>query len=340
MGKKIFFLLADLTQGLHDDLALLLGGQRLHNGRLDNGHQGHVGIRRHGDGAQQGRGQQGGDEDGRGAVRAADDTHGGRLCAGEAQQTAAHIGQEDAQLGRSAQQQALGVGDQGTKVGHGAHAHENKAGIDAQLDTQVQHIDQTNADSDITEGNAIGGKVLLGSYQGVQLVGQRAHGLGAAGGKLCHQVIEHTGVERTLRRRHQGVGVRLEHIGRYAVCQHFREELCRDGLPAEQVPVDVSAGEQDLVEHLRAGQVRHQHTECDGYQQQRLKLLDDTQKQQHNGNDQHNGTLPVVALEKLVKAGAYKEIGNSFHVQSSGVSRWCTAARRTPRRRPWSQTRR
>ena len=105
---------------------------------------------------------------------------------------------------RSAQQQALGVGDQGTKVGHGAHAHENKAGIDAQLDTQVQHIDQTDADSDITEGNAIGGEVLLGSYQGVQLVGQRAHGLGAAGGKLCHQVIEHTGVERTLRRRHQG----------------------------------------------------------------------------------------------------------------------------------------
>ena len=102
----------------------------------------------------------------------------------------------------------------------------------------------------------------------------------------------------------------------------------------------MTAGEQYLVEHLRAGQVRHQHTECDGYQQQRLKLLDDTQKQQHNGNDQHNGTLPVVALEKLVKAGAYKEIGNSFHVQSSGVSRWCTAARRTPRRRPWSQTRR
>ncbi len=61
------------------------------------------------------------------------------------------IGQEDAQLGGCAQQQALGVGDQGAEVGHGAHAHEDEAGIDAQLDAQIQHVDQTDADSDITE---------------------------------------------------------------------------------------------------------------------------------------------------------------------------------------------
>ncbi len=116
--------------------------------------------------------------------------------------------------------------------------------------------------------------------EGGELVGQRAHGLGAAGGKLCHQVVDDIGAEQVLRGGHHRVGVRLEHIGRDAVCQHFREKLCRDGLAAEQVPVDVPSGKQDLVEHPRTGQVRHQHAEGDGDKQQRLELFDDTQKQQ------------------------------------------------------------
>ena len=33
-----------------------------------------------------------------------------------------------------AQQQGLGVGDEGTEVRHSAHAHEDQAGIDTQLD--------------------------------------------------------------------------------------------------------------------------------------------------------------------------------------------------------------
>ena len=54
--------------------------------------------------------------------------------AGEAHETAAHEGDEDAQLGGRAQQQGLGVGDEGTEVRHSAHAHEDQAGIDTQLD--------------------------------------------------------------------------------------------------------------------------------------------------------------------------------------------------------------
>ena len=48
--------LGDLAQGLHDDLPLRLGGEQAHDGGLDDGHQGHVAVGRHADGAQQLRG--------------------------------------------------------------------------------------------------------------------------------------------------------------------------------------------------------------------------------------------------------------------------------------------
>ena len=79
IGKQTFSVLETGAQLGHDDLALLLGGQQLHDGRLDDGHQRHVGIRRNRDRPQQLRRQLGGDEDGGRAVRAADDADGGRL---------------------------------------------------------------------------------------------------------------------------------------------------------------------------------------------------------------------------------------------------------------------
>ena len=72
-GEQDLLGLGDTAGGRHDDLTLFFSGQGLHDGRLDDRHQRHVGVGRHGDGAQQRRGQHGGDEDGRGAVRAADD---------------------------------------------------------------------------------------------------------------------------------------------------------------------------------------------------------------------------------------------------------------------------
>ena len=50
-GEDDLLLLADLPEGLHDDLALFFRGQQLHNGRLDHGDQRHIGVSRHGDGA-------------------------------------------------------------------------------------------------------------------------------------------------------------------------------------------------------------------------------------------------------------------------------------------------
>ena len=37
--------------------------------------------------------------------------------------------------------------------------------------------------------------------------------------------------------------------------------------------MDMSSGEQDLVEHVRTGKVGAQHTERDGQEQQRLKAF-------------------------------------------------------------------
>ena len=52
-------------------------------------------------------------------------------------------GGKDTQLGGSAQQQALGIGNQRTEVGHRTNAQENEAGIDAQLDTDVEDVQKS-----------------------------------------------------------------------------------------------------------------------------------------------------------------------------------------------------
>ena len=57
----------------HLDLAHLLGGQGLHQRRLDHGDQSHVGVSRDGDGGQQLNSQLRRSQDGGGAVSAADD---------------------------------------------------------------------------------------------------------------------------------------------------------------------------------------------------------------------------------------------------------------------------
>ncbi len=78
--------------------------------------------------------------DGGGAVRAANDADRGRLRPSEDGKPGRHVSNEDAQLGGSSQQQSLGVGNQGGKVCASAYAHENQAGVDAQLYAQVQIV--------------------------------------------------------------------------------------------------------------------------------------------------------------------------------------------------------
>ena len=132
-GEQDLLGLGDTAGGRHDDLTLFFSGQGLHDGRLDDRHQRHVAVRGNRDGAQQVRGQLGGDVDGGGAVRAADDADSAGLLVRKAQDLSADEGEEDAQLCGSAQQQAGRAGDQRLKVGHRADAEENQRRVDAQL---------------------------------------------------------------------------------------------------------------------------------------------------------------------------------------------------------------
>src|SRR5699024_4949690 len=141
-GEDDLLGLGDDAGLLHLDLPHLLGGAELHQRGLNQRDQGHVGVGRDGDGAQQLGGQAGGQEDGRGAVGAADDADGSGVVAGEAQDHGADVGDEDAQLGGRAQEQAFGVGEQGAEIGHGADAHEDQRRVHAGLDADVEDVQQ------------------------------------------------------------------------------------------------------------------------------------------------------------------------------------------------------
>ena len=107
---------------------------------------------------------------------------------------------------------------------------------------------------------------------------------------------------------------------RYAQLLHLRKELRGDGRAADEIPVDVTAGEEDLVEHAGAGQVGHQHTEGDGAHQQRLKLLADTQVQQEAGDAEHDRVLPAAVLQEQNEAGIVDKIQDSFHMRLQSVT--------------------
>jgi hypothetical protein len=138
----------DMTELLHHDGALFFRDDRLHDGRLDDRHERHVGVGGHSHAAENLRGQLGCQPDGRRTVGAADDADGGGFAQTEtdagdgAQQQRAEESDENAELRRGAEQGGAGVGDQRTKVGHGADAHENqdreKTGLHAEFEEVVE----------------------------------------------------------------------------------------------------------------------------------------------------------------------------------------------------------
>ena len=82
----------------------------------------------------------------------------------------------------------------------------------------------------------------------------------------------------------------------------------------------MSPRKEDLVVHLRPGQVGQQHAESDGHQQQRFKLLHDAQVQQYTGNQDHNQAFPVPTLGELVKARTVDKIQDCFHTVLQSVT--------------------
>ena len=75
-------------------------------------------------------------------IRTAYDADRGSFIAVKAQQRRAEKSEEYAELRCCTQQQGFGIGNQRTKVCHGADADEDQAGIQTGLDTHVQNIDQ------------------------------------------------------------------------------------------------------------------------------------------------------------------------------------------------------
>ena len=127
----------------HLDLAVFFAREKLHDGRLDQRDQRHIGVGRNGDGTEKLGRELVRQEDGRRAVRAADDADGRGLRAGEAEADGAKERDENAELRSSAEKQALRVRDQGTEVCHCADAHEDQRRIQAGLDADVEDVKQT-----------------------------------------------------------------------------------------------------------------------------------------------------------------------------------------------------
>ena len=108
-----------------------------------------------------------GQEDGRGAVSAADDADGSSLGTGEAnhqvgsqaeeavqgiQGNSTQESHEHTQLSGSAQQQGLGIRQQGAEVSHGADTHEDQTGIKTGFNTDVEEVQQTAVTQDLAVG--------------------------------------------------------------------------------------------------------------------------------------------------------------------------------------------
>ena len=85
--------------------------------------------------------------------------------------------------------------------------------------------------------------------------------------------------------------------------------------------MDVASGKENFMVHFRTGQVGDQHAEGDGNQQQRLKLLDNAQIQQHAGHGDHDEAFPVAVLCKLIESRAGDKIQDRFHTRLPFVIR-------------------
>ena len=60
----------------------------------------------------------------------------------------------------------------------------------------------------------------------------------------------------------------------------------------EASPVDMSAGEQFGMEHIRSRQVGQQHTESDREEQQRFELVFDGEVQEQESDENHRYIPP------------------------------------------------
>ncbi len=129
---------------------------------------------------------------------------------------------KNTELRRRAQQQALGIGDEGAEVRHGANAHENKAGINTQLHTEVEDVHQSRADRYVREGHAVVGRSLLRLHQRLQLCAKGGNTVCGRRDDLRYGAADRLRGEHGLRGGHELLQIWREHIFRHALIVKLR----------------------------------------------------------------------------------------------------------------------
>ena len=145
-GEDNLLLLADCAKLAHANHAFFLRGEGAHDGRLNDRHQSHIAISSYSNGTKQLRSKLGRQEDSGRTICATDDTDGSGLSYRETEDVNLRYqeGCEDAKLSSSTKQEALGIGNQRTEVGHCTYAKEDEARINASLHTHIKDVEQTS----------------------------------------------------------------------------------------------------------------------------------------------------------------------------------------------------
>ena len=140
------------------------------------------------------------------SVSTADDSNGtGFLSRKNTERHRADEGDEDAELCRSTQQEALRVGNQRTKVRHRADAEENQRRVDAELNALIEVIEQSAVGRDLVVLQAFqdyGGIVACRSVVGGHVIGYKLHlGRGRRGNAREHVDQQHAERNRQKKQR-------------------------------------------------------------------------------------------------------------------------------------------
>ena len=195
-GEDEFFRAGDFAEGTHADLAFLLAGEGAHDGRLDEGHERHVGVSGDGHGAEDLGGEFGGEENGGGSVGSADDADGGGLLGREAGEVGAEEGGEDADLRGGAEHEGARVGDERSEIGEGADAEEDEGREDLEFDALRDEVEKAAGDVVDAEGAGVEQGAVHAEDAGfLESVGQDAGGDDAFGGEVGQQGAEGDGDE-------------------------------------------------------------------------------------------------------------------------------------------------
>ena len=117
---------------------------------------------------------------------------------------------------------------------------------------EVEDVEQAEVDRRAGKLHAVHRGSLFGLCDRLCLRGELADGAAGSSHDLTGDLLDRIRSEGLLRAGEQLLEVRSKHGVRNAGLAHLRNEGGRDGRAAEKVPMDVTAGKQDLMEHIRA----------------------------------------------------------------------------------------